>query len=315
MTFLGVAPGVLNAGKDLDRRLDNIAALGSDGVRALCQIDRIQPTPGGPIDFTPYMPIVDGCTKRGLTLSAGLGGRYGHAFDDPAGYAVTAAALARQIEGRCAWFETVNEPEHFVADANPTPARFVELHKRAYDSIKTSTPSVKVGNGGLGGMQADGTWPGAPAKPTCADFWAECYKLGIKGHLDVAMHHPYSQPGTFEESVAAGRGGASLLKQCRAISVANGDKTLPWVLTEFGWQTGGVRNPISQADQAARLADAYRWISRRSWIAGAFWFDDQDQPSADPNNTGDWMGLYDGAGHEKQSAAVFRALAALDDAA
>lgn len=318
MTFLGIAPGVLNSGKGLDAELDLVVESGADGIRALAQWPDLEPTVGGKLDLSGYMKIVEGCEKRGLGLSSGLSGRDGRTFDAGPEYARTASNLAINLEGRAKFFEFPNEPDHFKCDSNPTPARYMELHLRAYDACKTAAPRLLYGNGGLGGMQADGKWVATPItgnKLTAADFWKGCYDHGLKGHVDVAMFHPYSQPGTFSESVLAMSGGAYLLKLSRKISVDRGDKLLPWVLTEFGWQTAGFRNPISERDQAARLADAYTWIARRPWIIAAFWFNLQDKEDADPTNTGSWMGLFHKDGTPKDSAAVFKALAALEDAA
>ncbi len=300
----GVAAGTLNAGANLEPFLDAVKESGSDGIRALAQLDRLAPEHGGPIDLSSYLPIIEGCQEREMVLCGGLGGRAEgeSTYDDWREYARVAQELARVAPDFPAFalFEGPNEPLHYKTDPDPSPERYMRLHVPMYEAVKAAAPGLIVMNGGIGGMKADWFPPGIP-KANAATWWRECYRLGIKPYVDAVNVHGYSQTGTLRDSIHEQSRGAWLSREIYRV-----DRSLLQVWSEFGWQTSGERNPISEEEQAQRLTSGMRWLEQKPWIVAAFWFNWQDQASANWQNTGDWMGLLRGDGSPKPSYFAFR---------
>lgn len=306
---LGVAPGArLNAGREMAHTLDMIASTGAKFVRWGDPWDSIEPQLGGPRDWTAVDTVVNAILARGMGVIYQVSGRtgkhgVGNTYDLVAQYAAFAADAAAHLGDRALAYEIVNEPDHFKADHDPTPERYVALLKAAYVAIKAARPDAFVLTGGLGGMRAD--WA---KKKTAADFALGCYNAGWKGYFDALAFHPYAQE-TFEDSLASMRDGPFLMQMTRWIMQYFGDGARQIWVTEIGWTTGGNHHPISEADAASRLRDAVSWMRAQSWIGRIAYFDHRDDPAADPNNSGDFKGVFRADWSPKPILPVFQELA------
>ena len=307
---VGIASGALTGGNDTPAYLDALQAAGSKGLRAQANWDRLEPSLGGALDFSAYDRIVDWAIERDMVVCAGLSSRDDRTFDYPREYAATAAKLAQHLEGRIAYMELGNEIDHLRCDLNPSPARYLELHLRSYEAIKAVAPSVRVGNGGIGGAKADWQLPGH-TKTSAAEWLIECFRLGLLDALDVAMVHCYPGTGTIRDSIMEQKRDGWFIRQEHRAAVDYGKKDLPFVYSEIGWHTGEP-NPITEAEQASRLTDAVAYGESKPWVEAMFWFTYSDSvpDPADPNNTGDTTGLVRVDGSHKPSYTAFTAAAA-----
>lgn len=303
--LIGIASGSLSSGVETPHYLDRVKASGAKGLRAQAVWPRMQPDLGGPIDLTSYEKILDWCDERDLALCGGLGARDDHTYDHVDEYVELARIMAAEFGSRLAYFELGNEVDHVRTDVNPSPARYMNLHLRAYEAMKNECPTLRIGNGGIGGQHAD--W----GDTTSAGWWAQCYDYGLQGNVDVAMFHMYPGPGRISQSVADRKRDGWLLREAHTTSRQRGDLDLPFVLSEIGWHTGSTRNPISEADQADRVRNSAHWCERHDWLEAMFWFtlDDQEPDPNDPNNTGDTTGLVRLDGSPKPSYYAFGSVA------
>lgn len=301
MTLIGIATGAkLHAGKNLDATLDAIAASGAHAIRMGADWPLLEPHLGDPYDWSGIDPIVDGVTRRGMTMCLATTGRPGtnlYTPDIAAAYVKAAAAVAQRYEGRVAGFEGPNEPNHNGA----TATTFTDLIcKPLYDLTKQLAPTAFVVTGSLGGEKNGGD-PG-----TAADFVTGMYTAGAQGHFDALGFHPYSYPLSPHASVAAQTRGWYHMHQAHATMRTHGDHRPVWI-TENGCPTGGDK-AMTEATCAQYLVEAITDASHRAWIGAYFHFTWADAPvPQDPANAGDWMGLVRPDGSHKLTYDAFKA--------
>jgi Glycosyl hydrolase catalytic core len=160
-----------------------------------------------------------------------------------------------------AGIEIWNEPnldQLFVPAADP--ARYTELLKEAYTTIKAVDPSMPVISGGLllsPPVAGSGKVPGGYGAD---QFLAAMYADGAKSYMDALGVHIYpsdyvnGQPATWDPNAMT-----SWLSQLNSVRVANGESSQPIWITEMGistvsqpgWPPGAT--PAQQADDLASM--------------------------------------------------------------
>ncbi|WP_296759471.1 hypothetical protein [Roseiflexus sp.] len=110
--------------------------------------------------------------------------------------------------------------------------------------------------------------------------------------LDGIGYHPYPEEIRLSPNDALVDRG---LNRMRAALQAAGDPTIPFWITEVGYNVGfdvdGPRGPIppqTEAGQAAFLYDVYVSLAARGDVARIFWFKYEDFPPADGPNAQRW---------------------------
>ncbi len=171
---------------------------------------------------------------------------------DAEDYGAFLRALAGQFRGRIAYYEIGNEPNSsaFWAPA-PNVRRYAEMLRAAYRGVKAADPKAQVISGGT-----------APWGPIYVDpvTWArELYALGAGSAFDALGAHPYSAPRSPDDDSAT-FARLSLVRDVRAIMVANGDEAKPIIITEMGWTTARGGSGVSEEVQARFLGRAYERI-------------------------------------------------------
>jgi hypothetical protein len=194
-----------------------------------------------------------------------------------------AAALSARYGSRLAGFEVWNEPdqanEYYLAGPNKA-ARYANILKAAYTSVKAASPSTKV----LGGTFVGGN----------GNFLRALYAQGIKGYYDILSVHFY------DETLYS-------VRETRKVQRANGDNKPMW-LGEFGYsscyprlKTQGGQNCVTRKIQATKLGDVFRGLRKVSYMQGAIVYNISDQSDYD-------TGLFDNAGRKKPA---FSAIASI----
>jgi hypothetical protein len=192
--------------------------------------------------------------------------------NDPATYATFVAFLAQRYGAQLAAIEVWNEPDQANQNyfAGPEkPQRYAAILRAAYPAIKKVNPTVPVLAGSLVGSNGV--------------FLRALYAAGIKGYYDGLSVHYYNL----------------VLASVRAIhetQLANGDNKPLW-LNEFGWTSCWPRRRtqqeqacVSQATQAANMADAFHALAHTRYIAADIIYGLQDSAAEDfgvlnPNGT------------------------------
>jgi len=216
--------------------------------------------------------LLNGCTGRD-----NRGGAWPPA--NPANYAAFMAFVAQRYGTRLAAIEVWNEPDQANQDyfAGPEkPQRYAAILRAAYPAIKQVNPQVPVLAGSLVG--ANGV------------FLRALYAAGIKGYYDGLSVHFYNLA-------------LASLRDIRETQLANGD-TKPLWLNEFGWTSCWPRQVtqqeqacVTEAAQAANVANVYRALAHTPYIAAAVLYGLQD--SATEN-----FGVLNAAGQRKPSFAA-----------
>lgn len=269
---------------NLARELDGYGQIGAGWIRFDIKWSIVEAS-RGTFNWTIYDRLVAEASKRGISIVANLAytpswARPAGATDDKvapvnvADFATFArAAVVRYAPKGVRHYEIWNEPNisAFWKPA-PNPARYTELLKAAYRSIKSGDASVQVlagafsPKGGYNDPQC-GTG-GTTVDINPLNFLEQMYANGAKGYFDALSHHPY-----------AGSAGPTGTHRCNAwfemagtspslvsMLAANGDQGKKIWATEFGTDLAWVGG--SESKQASQLSDAMRMWRGYSWAAG-----------------------------------------------
>jgi polysaccharide biosynthesis protein PslG len=138
-----------------------------------------------------------------------------------------------------AW-QVWNEPDvPYFWPSGPNPAQYADLLKHASKAIKAADPGAEVVAAGLSNHGLASSW-----------FLQGMYDAGAASAFHTLAIHPYASDVTslFDQT-----------RRVRQVMDANGDIGKRLWLTEFGWATAGIQDPIYSADeqcQAALIAGA-----------------------------------------------------------
>lgn len=308
---LGVATGVqlfTASIRQIDEDMAGIAAAKGKWVRTAVRWDLVEPDSASSDDWTKSDEIVAQAQAHGLNLILDINGTPTWARKAGAGtasfptdlqtYADFAGNVATRYRGKVAAYELGNEPNHLKSFAHPDAAVYAQVLQLSYPVIKAADPDAKVLTGGLGGNKdKNGNIPGDV-------FLADLYKAGAKPYFDAVSYHPYTYP--LLPSKDDGSRGWSRMLLARQTMVDNGDADKKIFITEFGAPTGGP-NPVTQAQQAAIMYDAYRLWASYPWAGPLCWFDYRDK-GTDTSDHGNFFGLYTNDGQPKIALPQFEAL-------
>ena len=269
---------------NLARELDGYGQIGAGWIRFDIKWSIVEAS-RGTFNWTIYDRLVAEASKRGISIVANLA--YTPSWARPAGAAddkvapvnvadfatFARAAVVRYAPKGVRHYEIWNEPNisAFWKPA-PDPAKYTELLKAAYRSIKSGDASVQVlagafsPKGGYNDPQC-GTG-GTTVDINPLNFLEQMYANGAKGYFDALSHHPY-----------AGSSGPTGTHRCNAwfemagtspslvsMLAANGDQGKKIWATEFGTDLAWVGG--SESKQASQLSDAMRMWRGYSWAAG-----------------------------------------------
>jgi hypothetical protein len=222
---------------------------------------------------------------------------------NPQDYAAFVGALAQRWGEHVAAYELWNEedsPTWWTGAPNPTA--YTQLLRATYPVLKAAEPKATVVLGGLTGND----YP----------FLEQVYKAGGKGYFDAVGVHTDTacnivSPYSFLREMDGRMIPDSFLayREVHAVMLANGDNSPIW-MTEMSWRTtdatcsegvfaGQKAEGVTQAQQAAYLAQAYHCLAQDPYVQVGLWFPLQDEGVA-------VSGLLNGDGSRKPSFAAMQ---------
>lgn len=317
---------------DIDRKLDDLVALGADYARVDVGWSSLEKDGPGQIS-TSYRDkldqVVAAANQRGIeliltfwetpcwassapeSLRQGCDGAWWdrdvqrYPPRDPAEYARALATVVERYGDRVAAWEVWNEPNHpDFLKSDDQVADYAALLKAAYPAAKAAHPGATI----LGGSLADADF----------EFTEALLQNGVAGHFDGWSIHPYSadlSPLYPNEDKYMKHSFIRGVPEVRRTLVRYGAAKPVW-LTEFGWSTcnlrtsEGWRNGVDEPQQAEFLKQAYRQAQEWPYVPVAIWFNHQDTTS-DPSIKSENFGLRRFDGSRKPAWWAFQAVATM----
>jgi hypothetical protein len=285
--FFGVmadGPLLLDPRVDLDREVALMRSNGVGAVRLAVYWRELQPTAGGPIDWSSIDRVVAATARQGVRVLPILvrapgwatGGdlREG-AVPDPAAYAAFCAEAVRRYGPRGSFWreqrglrrltirswQVWNEPDigrYFSPEGEGWPRAYVRILRAANRAIKRADRGATVVAAGL----TNRSW---------IDLRA-VYRAGGRRHFDVAAIHPFSKR---VENVV------KITELARAEMRKAGDARAKLLLTEISFSSGkGISTfnygwEFTERGQAARIAALLPRLAAartRLGLAGVFYY-------------------------------------------
>lgn len=214
-------------------------------------------------------------------------------YIDQFGYALT--RMAKHYEGKIAYWEVWNEPNTY--SSNPSagvyqggtfiyPSNFAAMLAHVYSQINLYNHiNVKLISGGLFGHNMGGLNPASSGE----SYLNSAYDMGINKTgkfawskatigtypLDAVGQHLYLDQGRSLDALGFG----SYLDNIHKVVTRWEGATSPkktWI-TEFGWDNKSVNESV----QSDNLSSALTVINSKNYIAGAVWFQLDDNPYND----------------------------------
>ncbi|HEX2274735.1 MAG TPA: hypothetical protein VHG90_12750, partial [Acidimicrobiales bacterium] len=272
---VGFSPGSSLANQsdaDLARELDEMVAAGAEWLRMDFSWASVEDTRGS-FHWAPVDRVVNAATSRGLKVIALLAytPNWARAAGsdsimyppiDPNTFANFAGAAVRRYSTRVKVWEVWNEPNITPFwRPRPDPVAYTNLLKPAYAAIKGADPDATVLSAGL--SPAIDAADGAEVSP--ATFLQAVYAAGGGDFFDAVAMHPYSYPARPIDPSTAHWNTFHRLPMVYDVMVANGDGQKSIWLTEFGAPTGTHATAVSEAEQAAIIADAVNTFPQFPW--------------------------------------------------
>jgi hypothetical protein len=293
----GISPGHdiiwLNQ-TDLDREMDMYQDMGMEWLRIDLDWPSIQPTSGGPYDWSAIDRVVTAAQSRNMSVMAILAYSpswatsvpgNGHAPpSDPATFAAfaTAAVTRYSTQGVKHW-EVWNEPNLDNFWKNPDVGEYVTLLQAAYPAIKAADPTATVIAGALA-PAVDGT------NISPVTFTQQLYDLGAKPYFDAISVHPYCYPDMPSDETTALWNTFQRVPLMRNIMVANGDRRKKIWLTESGAPTGSDTGAVTEQQQADQIVDGIAMSRGWYWVGGWFLYGGRDR-GTDPTDREQMFGV------------------------
>jgi len=189
-----------------------------------------------------------------------------------ADFGAFAGRAAAHFRGRVAAYEIWNEPN--ISDAwapRPNPAGYVGLLRAAYPRIKAADPSATVVAGAMS--------PAVDSRTTISpnSFATAIYRFGGRPFFDALSLHPYGFPALPSDRRTKGWNTFYRTPLLRAIMVKHGDAAKRIWFSEFGAPTGTGRGAVTEARQAAIIADGFRLARTWSYAGPRFVFSGRDR--------------------------------------
>jgi hypothetical protein len=271
---------------DLARYLDGVKGAGARWIRIGIYWAVIQR--GGPrsYDWKAFDRVVNAAKRRRLAVLgvivytpswARARGMPGAAPPLDLGlYAAFAGRVARHFRARVRAYEIWNEPNiaGFWAPG-PSPAAYTAMLELAYRAIKRARPSATVVSAGLSPHASYGAVDAQHVNPIT--FLEQMYANGARGSMDAVGWHPYNFPfGLAYYNWSAWSQMAATAPSARSVMRANGDGGKRVWATEWGAPTGTSATSVTEAGQAALVADALRRLRALPWAGPSFLYSYRD---------------------------------------
>jgi hypothetical protein len=318
--FWGVVPQATPTAEQLQR----LKLGGVDTVRTPVGWPSVQPTAGGPLDWSATDAIVKADSIAGLEVLPFLSGapswavpvdrRWGSPTNLPVRTGLQRSgwsnfvqqAVLRYGPNGSFWAENPEVPKrpirtwqiwneenfkYFVA--RPNPAEYGKLVKLSYAAIKSADPGAQIVLGGMFARPIEATRNLKPPQAYFAtDFLDQMYETtpGIKSKFNGIALHPYS--GSYKSLTPD-------IEEIRAILKQNHDAAKGLWITELGWSSGPPSSDGSNSfakgpkGQVTQLKGAFGLLTanQAKWkIKRVFWFSVDDQ--AGSCNFCDGSGLF-----------------------
>lgn len=283
---------------------------GVSSVRTPIPWTFVQPTPGGPFDWSGIDSFVRGAASARLDVLPFLSGAPSWAVPVDSRFASPRTLPVRTASQRSGWKRFVREAvlrygprgsfwaenpgvpkrpvrawqvwneanfKYFVA--RPNPAEYGKLVKLSHAAIKGADPGAKVILGGLFARPIEATFDKHPPQAYfAAEFLDLMYKRtpGVKRKFDGVALHPYT--GNYKRLTP-------YIGEVRQVLEENHDGAKSLWLTELGWSsqppTRGNSFAKGKRGQVVQLKGALRLLRSRQrlWnIASVYWFSVDDAP-------------------------------------
>jgi hypothetical protein len=288
---LGVADGgnlhALGA-RERSRYLEAVKGVGASWIRIGIYWSVIQRRGPSSYDWAPFDGVVTAARRRGLRVLGTI--LYAPAWArargmpssappaDPAAFAAFAGRAARHLArlGVHA-YEIWNEPNiaGFWA-GGPDPARYTQLLRASYRTIKRADRGATVVSAGLSPFASYGAANAESMNPLT--FLERMYANGARGSMDAVGWHPYNFPyGLGYYSWSAWSQMSETQPSARSVMSAFGDAGKQIWPTEMGAPTGTSSQSVSETAQAQLVTDMYSKLGSWSWAGPAFLYNYRDK--------------------------------------
>jgi hypothetical protein len=311
-SFWGVVPQTAPSPEQFQR----LKRGGVDSVRVPISWGTLQPTPGGPIDWSSVDALIGGAARAGIevlpfvygaptwavpsAVVPGSGGSSRAPRNLPVKTGSQRAAWAAflvQVVSRFGpggkfWAENPTVPlrpirtwqiwneqnfKYFVV--RPNPAEYGKLLNLSFTTVRSVDPGAKLVLGGMFARPREALFKGRPRQAYFAsDFLDRLYATtpGVKSKFVGVALHPYTS--RYQELIPD-------IEEFRAVLKANRDAGKGLWITEIGWssQPPAANNSFAKgpAGQVRQLKGAFglfkKWQAK--WkLRRIYWFSVDDQP-------------------------------------
>ncbi|MEJ2866526.1 cellulase family glycosylhydrolase [Actinomycetospora sp. OC33-EN08] len=179
---------------------------------------------------------------------------------NPADMAAFATVMAKRYGPYVNVWEVWNEPNLASAwNPSPDPYQYVKLLKPVAASLRAADPGSTILSGGI---SSDGD-DGAPGHYATSAWIYALYQSGAQSSFDGISFHPYSFPTLPSRT---GSTGFAAVPTLRNYMVSRGDSAKGIWITEFGSPTLPAPGVVTNEQQAAILADAFRLVAQWPYV-------------------------------------------------
>jgi hypothetical protein len=308
------------SGADRVRYFDGIKSVGARWIRIDINWAMIQRNGPRSYDWTPFDRIVKAARRRKVAVLGTLlyTPRWARAPGtpstappvNPGDFAAFAARAARHFGARDVHaYEIWNEPN--IASSwlpGPDPARYTQLLKVAYASIKNVDRRAIVVSAGLSPYAAYGTADAQHMNPLT--FLEQMYANGAHASMDAVGWHPYNFPwGLRYYAWSAWSQMWATSPSVRSIMRANGDAKKKIWATEWGAPTGTSSQSMTEAAQAQLVRAGLIRLKGWSWAGPSFLYSFRDEGTS-PSDREQNFGLVRHDWSRKPAFRAYRQIAA-----
>ena len=316
---------------ELERRLDDLRALGVEWIRVDLAWNSIQPYSSEQYFWSNFDRVVREAHARDIETLALItytpqwarksDCRYTKKCEpqDPNAFAVFAkAAVLRYAPQGVHAYEVWNEPNmQLFWAAGASAERYTILLQKTYTAIHEAYPEATVVSGGLAPVATRG------GNMAAREYLERMYESGARGYFDVLGYHPYSfplAPHYYKESSPWSQMSETAWS-IRSIMDDHGDSTKPIWITEYGAPTGGpgevantsehglwrLPDHVTEDYQATILREAFEENAQYPWTGPLFWYSYRDL-GTNTNDKENFFGIIRYDGSKKPAYDVLRDL-------
>jgi hypothetical protein len=144
-------------------------------------------------------------------------------------------AFLGHYKGRIKYVQVWNEPNlaaEWVPGEAVDPARYAEMMKVVYPAVKAAHPDAVILSAPMA-ITLEG--PELRGNMNELDYWADLYRVGIKGYFDIASANAYGLDQPPEAAPGPRLLNFRRVELLREIMVGNGDGDTPIWFNEYAW--------------------------------------------------------------------------------